>query len=246
MDKLTWFKFTPSDWMMGKIQRCPEITQARFMRLCCLYWNKECNLSVQDAIIEIDEEHYNILISKKIIKSNEDNIFIDFLDELISEITEISKGKSKAAKVRWEKYRESKTVKKDMHVHTDAMHVHTDAMQNDASAMQNDAEKRREDKRREENIKKEKYKKEKGVPPPFTDFIIHCREKAKEMNIIIDEKLIKTKFDAWLENGWMDMNGKKIINWRSKITSNITYWQNRQTPNTTPKPNTYTPIKLIE
>jgi hypothetical protein len=27
MDKLQWFKFTPSDYMMGKIQRCPEITQ---------------------------------------------------------------------------------------------------------------------------------------------------------------------------------------------------------------------------
>ena len=65
MDKLQWFKFTPSDWMMGKIQRCPEITQARFMRLCCLYWNKECLLSIEDAEIEIDKEHLDILIAKK-------------------------------------------------------------------------------------------------------------------------------------------------------------------------------------
>jgi len=68
MDKLQWFKFAPSDWMMGKIQRCPEVTQARFLRLSCLYWNKECNLSYEDAEIEIDQEHLDVLIKKKIIK----------------------------------------------------------------------------------------------------------------------------------------------------------------------------------
>ena len=56
MSKLTWFKFTPSDYMMGKIQRCPEVTQARFIRLCCLYWNKQCELTYEDAEIEIDKE----------------------------------------------------------------------------------------------------------------------------------------------------------------------------------------------
>jgi len=144
MEKLQWFKFCPSDYMMGKIQRCPEITQARFIRLCCLYWNKECNLNITDTIIEIDQEHFDILISKKIISSNEEHIFIDFLDEQMISITETSKDKSKAAKVRWAKYNEEKNNADAMHVHTDAMHVHTDAMQNDA-------EERRGEKRREEN-----------------------------------------------------------------------------------------------
>jgi hypothetical protein len=134
MEKLQWFKFSPSDYMMGKIQRCPEITQARFIRLCCLYWNKECNLNITDTIIEIDQEHFDILISKKIITSNEEHIFIDFLDEQMISITETSKDKSKAAKIRWAKYNEEKN-------NADAMHVHTDAMQNDA-------EKRREEERR--------------------------------------------------------------------------------------------------
>jgi len=81
MDKLQWFKFTPSDWMIGKIQRCPEITQARFLRLCCLYWNKDCEISIDDAVIEIDQEHYDVLVSKKIISINDKNINISFLDE---------------------------------------------------------------------------------------------------------------------------------------------------------------------
>lgn len=86
MDKLQWFKFMPTDWVMGKIQRCPEVTQARFMRLICLYWNKECVLSYEDAEIEIDKEHLEILLSKKIIKVEDDFLVIDFLNEQFEKI----------------------------------------------------------------------------------------------------------------------------------------------------------------
>lgn len=105
MDKLQWFKFTPTDWIMGKIQRCPEITQARFMRLICLYWNKECILSYEDAEIEIDKEHLDILIAKKVIKIINDFIFIDFLNEQLKEIDTDKTDKSISAKIgnlkRW-------------------------------------------------------------------------------------------------------------------------------------------------
>jgi hypothetical protein len=144
MDKLQWFKFTPSDWMMGKIQRCPEITQARFLRLCCLYWNKESNLLIEDAIIEIDKEHFDILVSKKIIINDGAHVIINFLDEQLMQITETSKSKSKAAKARWNKYNAKQ---EQYNSNADAMHVHT-------VAMQNDAEKRREEEIREDkNIK---------------------------------------------------------------------------------------------
>lgn len=96
MEKLQWFKFSPTDWFMGKIQRCPEITQARFIRLCCLYWNKDCELSIEDAIIEIDKEHFDVLVSKKIISVNQTNMNIAFLDEQFLEIKDESKNKSKS------------------------------------------------------------------------------------------------------------------------------------------------------
>lgn len=142
MDKLQWFKFSYADWRMGKIQRCPEITQSRFINLCCLYWSKEANLSYEDAVIEIEKEHLDILIQKKIVDHNEEHIFIKFLDEQLEEIHKTSKGKSKAANIRWQRYREEK--KKDSK-NADAMHVHK-------SAMQNNADKIREDKIREDNI----------------------------------------------------------------------------------------------
>jgi hypothetical protein len=98
MDKLQWFKFAPSDWMMGKIMRCEEITQARFIRLCCLYWNKETDLLDEDARIEIDDIHFESLIKKKVIISDGVNVSIDFLDEQFDNVLETSKKASKAGK----------------------------------------------------------------------------------------------------------------------------------------------------
>jgi hypothetical protein len=79
--------------MMGKIQRCPDITQARFIRLCCLYWNKQCELTYEDAEIEIDKEHIDILISKRVVVSQNGVINISFLDEQFAEIEGESEGK---------------------------------------------------------------------------------------------------------------------------------------------------------
>jgi len=145
MDKLQWFKFSYADWRMGKIQRCSEITQARFINLCCLYWSKESNLTLENAEIEIDKEHLDVLLKKKIIESDGKIIFIKFLDEQLMEITETSKDKSNAAKARWDKYRQSKNEKE---TNADAMQVHTDALQNDAEESRE--EETRVDKSRED------------------------------------------------------------------------------------------------
>ena len=146
MDKLTWFKFTPSDWIMGKIMKCSETTQARFIRLMCLYWNKKCTLTIEDAEIEIDEEHLEVLLKKKIIKADDKFIFIDFLDEQIDEIEIMREKRKKAAEARWKKKKSD----------SNAMQDDASASKNDASAMQSDAEKKREEKRRKEK-KREEY-----------------------------------------------------------------------------------------
>jgi hypothetical protein len=139
MDKLKWFKFTPTDWIMGKIQRCPEITQARFMRLICLYWNKECILSYDDAEIEIDKEHLDILIAKKIVRLVDEFISIEFLNEQLVNISETSDKRREAVLQRWAKVKQN----------------NTSVLQVNTSVLQNDTEKSREelDKNREDNIK---------------------------------------------------------------------------------------------
>jgi hypothetical protein len=86
MDKLTWFKFSPADWMMGRIRKMPKETQADFLSLCCIYWNTECGLSVEDAELEIGEESLTKLVKYKIVKKGRDSIGIHFLDEQWNEI----------------------------------------------------------------------------------------------------------------------------------------------------------------
>jgi len=109
MAYLSWFKFTPSDWIMGKIQRTPEITQARFMRLICLYWNKQCILSLEDAEIEIDKEHIDLLVLKKIIKIEDNFLIIEFLNEQMGTITETSQKRKEAVLQRWAKVKQNDT-----------------------------------------------------------------------------------------------------------------------------------------
>ena len=51
MDKLTWFKFSPSDWIMGKISKMPLKIQAEYLRFICIYWNKGCIVTKEDALL---------------------------------------------------------------------------------------------------------------------------------------------------------------------------------------------------
>lgn len=105
MDSLPWFKFNPGQWFMGRIQRCSEITQARFIRLCCVYWNKKGTLSVSDAKDEVGDENYLELLQNKVIGSDEKKVAIPFLDEQLIESGAIEKAKSDGGKIgnlkRW-------------------------------------------------------------------------------------------------------------------------------------------------
>lgn len=149
MDKLHWFKFAPSDWMMGKIQRCSEITQARFIRLCCIYWNKETNMSIDDAICEIDQDHFDELIKRKIITENQEHIFIDFLDDQMDEIMETSRKNSKAGKISAQRRAEKRQQQLN---------------ERSTSVQRNPTDKKRTDKKRKEEKRKDK---EKGIIFPF-------------------------------------------------------------------------------
>lgn len=68
---------------------------------------------------------------------------------------------------------------------------------------------------------KEKVKdkvKEKDIPA-FDVFLAY----AKEQKPKVDETLVKLKYDSWLVNDWKDGNGKKIVNWKSKVNNTLPY-----------------------
>jgi hypothetical protein len=195
MDKLQWFKFTTMDWMMGKIQKCPEVTQARFLRLCCLYWNKDCNLSIEDAEIEIDKEHLDILLSKKIIKIVDDLIIIEFLNEQLNGICETSIKRRDAVNKRWEKKR-SKEIQNN-----------TSVLKNDTSVIQSDTDKSRvrEEEIRVDNIKKNNIDERKlkfaSTLKPFVE--TYGRNLIKEFyEYWTEPNKSNTKFKQELEKTW--------------------------------------------
>lgn len=127
MDNLQWFKFSPSHWFMGRIQRCSELAQARFIRLCCIYWTNECVMDIHDAEIELGEDEFRELLKLRIIESNADgSLVVKFLDEQYQSCLELSNSRSKAAKARWDKAKGKQTNANAMQVHKVAMQVNAD------------------------------------------------------------------------------------------------------------------------
>lgn len=186
MDKLQWFKFTPTDWVMGKIQRCPEITQARFMRLICLYWNKECVLSFEDAEIEIDKEHLDILIGKKIIKIEDNFLVIEFLNEQLENISETSEKRRKAVLERWARVKQNNTSVSNI----------------DTSVLQNDTE--------ESRVEKEEKRKDIIEPINWPELLLLFNSTTKKKCKVVSDKA-KKQFKARLKEGFTKVDIKNAI-----------------------------------
>ena len=154
MEKLQWFKFSISEWKFGKIQRCNPITKSMFLELCCLYWINETKVSIEDAIIECDEEHYKVLVSKKIIKEVNGFIKIYFLDEQFETAIEKSVKARESVEKRWLKRKENET--------SITYERNTNVLQSNYE--RNTEENRIEENRKEENrIKKEKEKEKNDI-----------------------------------------------------------------------------------
>lgn len=60
--------------------------------------------------------------------------------------------------------------------------------------------------------------------PIFEEFETYALEKEP----LIDKVHLKSKYDAWLENGWKNGNDKKIVNWKSALNNTIPYLKKEQ------------------
>lgn len=98
MDKLTWFKFSPSDWIMGKISKMPLKIQAEYLRFICIYWNKGCIVSKEDARLYFTDQAWEKLNEFKLLNINDGYVSILFLDKQMESINDISIKRSEAGK----------------------------------------------------------------------------------------------------------------------------------------------------
>ena len=209
MDNLQWFKFSPADWMMGRIQRQPAQVQVDFLRVCCQYWKNEGNYSIEDAKLEAMDS-YDVLVKYKIIKENNDNVVIEFLDEQLDGIeekrkqaSEAGKRSAEARKRRTESNDRSTTVKQPL---------------NEPSTESNRVEKSRVEKSREEQDEE----KDKQIPA-YEDFKEYALDKCSELNFNVSESQINAKYQSWKTNGWRNGNGKQIKNWKSTLLNTLPY-----------------------
>jgi hypothetical protein len=94
--RLPYFQFEPAEWLAGDIMFCSLSAQGLFTTLKALYWQKDCDLLLEQAIKRLkNEELFEELISEKIIKIKSNKIKINFLDEQWDKLSEKSKINSK-------------------------------------------------------------------------------------------------------------------------------------------------------
>ena len=98
--------------MMGRISRQPAEVQVAFIRLCCVYWNAECEMSTDHAELEADG-HLERLLQTRLVESNGPSVFIKFLDIQWEEAnlhrTKMSQAGKRSAERRLSKVEESPT-----------------------------------------------------------------------------------------------------------------------------------------
>ena len=97
---------------MGRISRQPAEVQVAFIRLCCVYWNAECEMSTDHAELEADG-HLERLLQTRLVESNGPSVFIKFLDIQWEEAnlhrTKMSQAGKRSAERRSAKVEESPT-----------------------------------------------------------------------------------------------------------------------------------------
>lgn len=141
---LHWFKFSPLDWMTGRIRKETPRVQVAFLELVCQYWKNDCVMTIEQAKLEVPAPDLERLIARRLVKIQCDCIKIQFLDEQMTSIDGISEKRREAIKARWDK-------KKGV-PDTSVIQNDTNVLQLNKVVIQNDTEKRREEKTREEKI----------------------------------------------------------------------------------------------
>ena len=84
MKELPYFKFYPNQWITGSIMFMDLDVQGAFMKICCYYWSKECNVS-REQIKSLVPKQWSKLLDTQLLKTEGDNIKIKWLDEQYAE-----------------------------------------------------------------------------------------------------------------------------------------------------------------
>ena len=65
MNNLSWFKFCPSKWAMGRTRKLSSEQRDEYLDLCCAYWISECQMN-EDTMRE-NTDLYDFFESKGLV-----------------------------------------------------------------------------------------------------------------------------------------------------------------------------------
>jgi len=141
---LPYFKFYCSEWSDGDITLESYETQGLFINICAYYWSNECIVSYDKLLKKFrgSESIIKELINLQIIKLNDINVNISFLDEQLFEREVKSQKSSIAGRISAEKKKLAK-IKQEVNENSTDVEI----MFNETST---ESQPLREEKRREE------------------------------------------------------------------------------------------------
>lgn len=222
--ELPYFQFEPAEYLTKDVSFCSLSAQGLFINMCAYYWQRGCQLTRVQMLKRLNyEDEFNELAEEGVINLEGEKITIKFLDEQFNSIQENTIESSKKGKIgnlkRWNKDLYDKFKSGKLSIDEALEIAKTSGGDNLAIAKTSEI---REEKIKEEEIREEKKnKKVVFTPPAYDEFL----EYALEAKPNLKRESIKFKFMAWSEANWVDGNGKKITNWKSKLLNTIPHLQ---------------------
>ena len=107
--ELPFFKFTPTEWLVGKISFQPLEVQGAFMQCCCMFWKNSGVIKVDDMDYRIGKNNLSQLIEFDFIKVEDGFLRIEFLEEQLVSFEGVRRSRSLSGIKSAEKKAEAKS-----------------------------------------------------------------------------------------------------------------------------------------
>ena len=110
--ELPYYQFEPAEHLAGDIQMCSLAAQGLFCNIKSVYWIKECKLTLRQVQGRFKHpELIEELIENEILKIENGNVCIEFLDSQFNDILDKKNKLSEAGKKGWLAKKKKATLK---------------------------------------------------------------------------------------------------------------------------------------
>lgn len=199
---LPFFKFDPTEWLIGRISFQPVDIQGAFVQCCSMYWKLGGNMKDSDIDFRIGKEYLQKLKDLGFVKQKEEGLLsIVFLDNQLEECEKMREqmrsigrngGIKKAAK----------------RMPTEDLPIASEPLADASLTLSEPLASKSKSKSKEIKEKKKVF-----VPPSLQEVKEYFREHGYKA--FIAEKAYR----GYSENNWRDTKDNKITNWKTKMNN---------------------------